>query len=95
MIERVVRMTFREELTGDFLKLFMERREKIRNFPGCQHLELWKDPSDPRVYITFSKWEGQEFLDQYRKSKLFKETWTRTRALFEERPVAFSGVFVI
>jgi len=90
MIIRIVNMTFREERTGDFEKLFEERKALIRRFDGCRHLELWQDTADKRVFFTYSVWESGEHLEHYRQSELFRETWKLTKALFEEGPKAWS-----
>ena len=46
MLIRIVRMTFKEENVGEFLENFEANKEKIRNFPGCNHLELWQDENN-------------------------------------------------
>jgi quinol monooxygenase YgiN len=90
MIVRIVQMTFREEEVNNFSALFEERRHTIRNFDGCMHLELWQDNTHPAVFFTYSKWESQSALDHYRFSEFFKDTWGRTKALFADRPQAWS-----
>ena len=91
MLIRIVRMTFREEEVGNFLSLFDQVKSKIRAFEGCQHLELWQDYNEDNVYLTYSIWDTQEHLDHYRFSELFKDTWSRTKVLFAEKPRAFSS----
>ena len=90
MIVRIVQMTFREEEVENFLSLFNERKELIRHFEGCSHLELWQDAHRANVFFTYSMWQSETHLDHYRYSELFKDTWTRTRALFSEKPQAWS-----
>ena len=90
MIVRIVQMTFRKEEIQNFLSLFNSRKEQIRNFPGCSHLELWNDAHKPNVFFTYSIWENESKLDHYRFSELFKDTWAKTKALFEDKPLAFS-----
>ena len=91
MLIRIVRMTFREEEVENFLALFDRVKSRIRHFEGCQHLELWKDFQEENVFLTYSIWDTQGHLDHYRFSELFKDTWTRTKALFAEKPQAFSS----
>ena len=43
---RIVRLHFKNENIEEFKNLFEERKEKIRNFPGCSYLELWQDEED-------------------------------------------------
>ena len=90
MIVRIVQMTFRQNEINNFVSLFEERKHLIRHFAGCQHLELWQDANRSNVFFTYSIWETEECLDHYRFSELFKDTWTKTKALFEERANAWS-----
>lgn len=92
MIVRIVQMTFREDCIDDFLQLFEERKDIIRSFDGCSHLELWQDAKQKHVFLTYSIWDGEEYLDSYRFSEFFKDTWGKTKALFAGRPQAWSVV---
>jgi quinol monooxygenase YgiN len=91
MLVRVVRMTFREEAVKAFLENFEANKQKIRNFPGCSHLELWQDENNKNIFMTYSHWQSEESLNQYRDSELFKTVWSFTKTLFTEKPVAFSS----
>lgn len=90
MIIRIVRMRFDPAKTEDFLKVFNENKTNIRNFPGCTHLELHNDVDHPNVFATYSYWEKKEDLENYRRSELFREVWSKTKVLFSEKPEAFS-----
>lgn len=90
MITRIVKLTFQEEKTDDFLQIFEESKESIRQFPGCRHLELWREKKDLSVFFTYSCWESEEKLNRYRESEVFRQTWSRTRALFAKKPQAWS-----
>ena len=90
MIRRLVKLTFREEEVPAFLALFERTKDRIRNFPGCRHLELWRECDQPNVFFTFSIWDSQSDLDQYRSSELFGQTWKQTKALFAAPPQAWS-----
>jgi len=87
-------MTFQEDKTEDFLKVFNESKNKIRGFEGCKHLELHQDYHKPNVFSTFSIWEDDKALDGYRHSDLFKGVWANTKVLFAEKPVAFSNKMI-
>jgi len=87
---RVVRMTFHPEKVAAFLENFEAQKSLIRNFPGCEHLELWQDQDDKNIFVTYSLWQSEEALNQYRDSQLFKSLWTFTKALFSEKPQAWS-----
>ena len=90
MIKRIVKLTFREDDVASFLSIFEESKDKIRNFPGCQHLELLRNEAPENIFFTYSYWDSPEDLDAYRSSSLFKSTWSRTKKLFSDKPQAWS-----
>lgn len=90
MIKRIVKMTFRPEATDAFRAIFDQNKAQIRAFGGCHHLELWQSRHAPNVFFTFSIWESEEDLDRYRQSELFRTTWAKTKALFADKPKAWS-----
>lgn len=90
MIIRIVRMHFTEAGVEEFLEIFNEHKQAIRNFPGCSHLQLLKDVEDDCCYTTLSHWDKAGSLENYRKSELFGKVWGRVKTLFSERSQAFS-----
>ncbi len=90
MITRIVKMVFKAEHINDFKSLFSNRKEQIRHFPGCIHLELWQDHHHPEIFFTYSHWENEAALEHYRFSPFFKETWGLTKQLFAQKAEAFS-----
>lgn len=90
MIIRIVRMTFQEDKVSEFLAIFDQYKEAIRKQPGCTHLELWKDLHQPNSYSTYSHWESESDLNNYRHSETFGKVWPATKLLFSEKPVAYS-----
>ena len=87
---RIVRMHFRPESLSDFLELFDEVKQQIKNYPGCEELKLMQDANNPCVVYTYSRWDSEKDLNSYRNSPFFAETWKRTKILFEEKAQAFS-----
>lgn len=85
-------MTFQKDRIEDFIKLFEKYKEAIRNQEGCTHLELWQDKDHPHILSTYSLWENEEYLNQYRYSEIFGEVWPATKALFAEKPIASSHI---
>lgn len=83
-------MTFELDHVSDFLSVFHSKKEHIRAFSGCSHLELLKDVEQEHIYFTYSYWYSQNDLDNYRHSELFKETWAATKVLFSAKPEAWS-----
>lgn len=90
MIRRIVKMTFEPSACTDFQAIFEENKAKIRAFPGCQYLELWRCKRPDNIFFTYSHWESEAALDSYRHSPLFRSTWAQTKALFADRPEAWS-----
>ena len=83
-------MVFRPEEIDNFLTIFEERKEKIRHFEGCNHLELLNDINNSHIFFTYSYWEAEHDLESYRNSPLFAETWKLTKALFAQKAEAWS-----
>ncbi len=90
MLYRTVRMTFQKEHTDTFIRLFEDAKPRIEAFGGCRSLLLLRDAEHPNVFTTVSTWTSDDALQAYRSSDFFRKTWSRTRALFSERPVAHS-----
>lgn len=91
MLIRIVRMTFQENHIADFLAHFEENKAKIRHFEGCLHLEVWQDANLPTVFMTYSHWQSEEHLNNYRHSELFAGVWKATKQWFADKPQAFSS----
>ncbi len=94
MITRIVRLTFRPEAIPAFLEIWRESRAHIRARPGCLEARLFADEQDPNVYFTLSRWAAAADLEAYRRSELFGQVWPRTKALFADKPHAYSLVAV-
>jgi heme-degrading monooxygenase HmoA len=83
-------MSFAEENIQAFLGNFEIIKDKIRNAPGNRLLELYQDKTNPSIFFTYSYWETEEDLENYRKSELFNEAWSFTKKLFNDKPEAWS-----
>ena len=90
MLVRIVKMSFHEEKIPAFLQNFELMKEKIRNAPGNQFLELYQDKNDKCIFFTYSYWESEKDLNNYRNSELFDGVWTFTKKLFNAKPEAWS-----
>lgn len=90
MLVRIVKMTFKPELIPTFLVLFENNKTTIRQFNGCQFLELYQDKTKPQQFFTYSHWQDEESLENYRHSDIFKNIWTETKKMFAEKPEAWS-----
>ena len=90
MLIRIVEMHFREDAITEFLDIFNASSKYIRGFQGCLNLELLQDEVDSSHIFTYSFWEDEQALNQYRNSELFKNTWSKTKILFDKQPRAWS-----
>ena len=66
MFVRIVKMGFHAKEVKGFLNTFNAKKEHIRNTKGCQLLELYRDKNDPTVFFTYSYWEREIDLENYR-----------------------------
>ncbi|NVK53516.1 MAG: antibiotic biosynthesis monooxygenase [Flavobacteriaceae bacterium] len=90
MFVRIVKMGFTPEKVTTFLTMFDNKKAAIRNFEGCELLELYRDKTNPNVFFTYSYWKTEQDLENYRNSVLFKTVWASTKVLFNQQPEAWS-----
>lgn len=90
MLVRIVKMSFHQENIPTFLENFDLMKEKIRNAPGNRLLELYQDKNNPELFFTYSFWEEESDLENYRNSELFYAVWQFTKKLFNSKPEAWS-----
>ena len=90
MLVRIVKLSFHEENIPAFLENFEVMKSHIRNSAGNRLLELYQDKNNPCIFFTYSYWETEDDLENYRKSALFDEVWTFTKKLFNDKPEAWS-----
>lgn len=90
MLTRIVKMGFYKQNVKVFLENFNNKKTQIRAFKGCTFLELYRDKNNPSIFFTYSRWETEADLENYRQSDLFKNVWAKTKPLFSIRPEAWS-----
>lgn len=83
-------MSFHSEHIVTFQTIFETNWPAIKGFEGCHHVELLQDQQNPNLFFTFSLWESEAHLDAYRHSELFGKVWGATKALFNDKPQAWS-----
>ena len=66
MLVRIVKMSFSPSKIDEFLNNFEANKKAIRNFKGCELLELYNELNNPEVYFTYSYWQSEMHLEQYR-----------------------------
>lgn len=82
-------MSFEPEKVHLFLDNFEQNKEKIAAFEGCTKLELWREKNSS-TFFTYSHWENELFLENYRNSELFKAVWNKTKIYFNQKPEAWT-----
>jgi heme-degrading monooxygenase HmoA len=90
MFVRIVKMSFHPENIPAFLDNFEIMKTKIRNAEGNRLLELYQDKNDSSIFFTYSYWETEADLENYRQSELFYDVWEFTKKLFNDKPEAWS-----
>jgi quinol monooxygenase YgiN len=90
MLVRIVKLGFYRQNAEVFLELFENNKVKIRAFNGCTFLELYRSKEDPTLFFTYSYWESDSQLQEYRQSPNFKALWRKLKPLFSMRPEAWS-----
>ncbi len=90
MIIRIVKLTFERESISSFLDLFEQQKDNISAVNGCLKLELLRSIENPNMFFTYSYWESEKHLNAYRNSDFFGGIWVKTKALFADKPEAWS-----
>lgn len=90
MLVRLVKLTIEKEHIETFKAHFDAVKEKIRSFDGNLHVELLQDMNNPQVFFTYSHWENENALENYRQSAFFDDVWRYTKTLFSDKAEAWS-----
>lgn len=91
MIRRIVKLSLRSDAVENFKEVFESSKESILSQPGCHYVELLSDVSNPTLFFTFSLWDSEEDLNNYRETDFFKDVWSKTKGLFDDgKPEAWS-----
>ncbi|MDB2442905.1 hypothetical protein N9W40_02310 [Flavobacteriales bacterium] len=53
-------------------------------------VEMLQDVNTKNIFFTYSLWASEEDLNNYRTSALFAGIWSKTKVLFNEKPMAWS-----
>jgi len=90
MITRIVKLEFQKDRLQAFLDHFEEVKWSVASFPGCKGMKLMQDIKNPCVIMTYSHWENEETLENYRLSPLFQSIWPTIKPWFSAKPEAWS-----
>ena len=90
MITRIVKLEFQDDKINDFLTFFETIKHIVNEFPGCYGMKLYQDIDNPTIVMTYSHWETQQDLNNYRESNEFGEIWPKIKPWFAQKPEAWS-----
>ena len=83
-------MSFHNDKVEEFKSVFNANWKFIASFKGCSHVELLQDNIHPNIFFTYSIWQNENDLEDYRNSELFEKVWRKTKALFNAKPEAWT-----
>ena len=87
-----MKLQFRETEIATFIRIFNENKLNVSNFNGCLGMRLLNDLQNPSIFYTYSQWESEDALNNYRKSTIFNTVWISIKPLFELPAEACSTV---
>ena len=87
---RIVKLTFSEDKISDFLTFFDTIKHIVNNFPGCNGMKLLQDIHQPNIVMTYSLWNEELDLENYRTSPEFQNIWSTIKPWFSEKAEAWS-----
>ncbi len=90
MITRIVKLTIDPDKISKFISLFEENKNFIASYEGCQKLSLFQDNQNQNIVFTYSIWENENALTNYKNSELFNKIWSIAKQTFADRPQAWS-----
>lgn len=90
MLIRIVKMTFVPEKLAEFKAFFDQYKSQINQFPGCHGVQLLSFNNQSNILFTYSHWDNESSLTNYKNSELFAFIWPQTKKFFLEKPEAWS-----
>ncbi|MEA2042374.1 MAG: antibiotic biosynthesis monooxygenase [Bacteroidota bacterium] len=88
MITRIVKLTIKEDCISEFSKFLKEIEHSIRAVKGCSELQLIQNKYKPQIFMTYSIWNNEADLNNYRNSDLFSTIWPKAKHCFDAKPEA-------
>jgi len=90
MITRIVKLTMQPEQVDTFKSYFDTVCNTIRNQPGCHKLQVWQDIHQPNIFFTYSIWDAETDLNNYRDSAFFGVFWKTVKPWFAAKAEVWS-----
>ena len=93
MIKRIVVMHLMPGKVDQFVEIFENIKQDVRNQPGCLGLELLRSAHLAESNVcTLSLWQSVDDLETYRASALFLKTWSEVKPLFASKAQAWTFI---
>lgn len=89
-ITRIVKMTFKPETSDDFETYFLTIKDKVSGQPGCRGVKLLKQIGETGVFFTYSQWDSEGDLNNYRNTETFGQIWPTVKAWFAQKAEAWT-----
>jgi len=90
MVTRIVKLTFQADRIADFMAFFDTIDTQVSRFEGCNGMRLLRDIHHPEVVFTYSYWNSEDALNNYRDSDLFGTVWPTIKPWFAAKPEAWT-----
>lgn len=90
MIIRIVKLTFKPEAVETFKQYFPTVMHTIRSSEGCNLLQAWHEINDETIFFTYSIWNSEDDLNNYRHSDFFALFWKTVKPWFADKAQAWS-----
>ena len=90
MLVRIVKLTFNEESMDFFFQEFDKSKAHITNFKGCRGMRMLQDMNQKNIVMTYSHWDDENTLNNYRNSQVFLRLWNKIKPHFKDKPQAWS-----
>ena len=90
MIIRIVKLEFKEDKIDDFLLFFEKIKQNVNRFDGCHGMQLFRDLKNTSIVFTYSQWDSEEALNNYRDSETFGKVWPTIKPWFRNKAEAWT-----
>jgi len=94
MITRIVKLTIDPSRKEEFIAVFKNNKHHIEACEGCTGVKLLQDQKFDNIFFTYSHWQQENNLNNYRKSEIFGVVWKATKATFCDVPEAWTTISI-
>ncbi|MFH2141046.1 MAG: antibiotic biosynthesis monooxygenase family protein [Bacteroidota bacterium] len=90
MIIRIVKMEVKDSEIENFKSMIQSIQDKIESFDGCHSVNILCDKNQSNRFFSYSSWETEQHLNDYRKSEFFVEIWSEVKKFFIKEAQAWT-----